>query len=34
VIERHLSELEQLSAAELVRKRLAKFMAMGEYREI
>jgi acetyl-CoA carboxylase carboxyl transferase subunit alpha len=32
-IERHLSELEGLSGEELVRKRLAKFMAMGEYRE-
>jgi acetyl-CoA carboxylase carboxyl transferase subunit alpha len=32
-IERHLSELEHLSGEELVRKRLAKFMSMGEYRE-
>jgi len=32
-IERHLSELEGLSGEELVRRRLAKFMAMGEYRE-
>jgi acetyl-CoA carboxylase carboxyl transferase subunit alpha len=32
-IERHLSELEGLSGEELVRGRLAKFMAMGEYRE-
>jgi acetyl-CoA carboxylase carboxyl transferase subunit alpha len=32
-IERHLSELESLSGEELVRGRLAKFMAMGEYRE-
>jgi acetyl-CoA carboxylase carboxyl transferase subunit alpha len=32
-IERHLSELEGSSGEELVRRRLAKFMAMGEYRE-
>ena len=32
-IERHLSELEQLSPTELVRKRLDKFMSMGEFRE-
>jgi acetyl-CoA carboxylase carboxyl transferase subunit alpha len=32
-IERHLSELEGLSASELVRKRLDKFMSMGEYKE-
>jgi acetyl-CoA carboxylase carboxyl transferase subunit alpha len=32
-IERHLSELEGLSGEELIRRRLAKFMAMGEYRE-
>jgi acetyl-CoA carboxylase carboxyl transferase subunit alpha len=32
-IERHLSELEGTSGEELVRRRLAKFMAMGEYRE-
>lgn len=32
-IERHLSELEELSSDELVRRRLEKFMAMGEYRE-
>lgn len=32
-IERHLSELEGLSGDELVRRRLEKFMAMGEYRE-
>lgn len=32
-IERHLSELERLSGDELVRRRLEKFMAMGEYRE-
>jgi len=33
-IERHLSELESLSSVELVRKRLAKFMAMGEFLEV
>jgi len=32
-IERHLSELEALSPAELVRQRLAKYMALGEFRE-
>jgi acetyl-CoA carboxylase carboxyl transferase subunit alpha len=32
-IERHLSELETMSGAELVRGRLEKFMAMGEFRE-
>ena len=32
-VERHLSELESLSPAELVKKRTEKFMAMGEYRE-
>nr|CAI78455.1 Acetyl-CoA carboxylase, alpha subunit [uncultured Latescibacterota bacterium] len=32
-IERHLTELERLSPAELVRGRLDKFMAMGEYKE-
>lgn len=32
-IERHLSELEGLSASELVRRRLEKFMSMGEYKE-
>lgn len=32
-IERHLSELDGLSGEELVRRRLTKFMAMGEYRE-
>jgi acetyl-CoA carboxylase carboxyl transferase subunit alpha len=32
-IERHLSELEALSPAELVRRRLAKYMALGEFRE-
>ena len=32
-IERHLTELEELSPAELVRGRLEKFMSMGEYRE-
>jgi acetyl-CoA carboxylase carboxyl transferase subunit alpha len=32
-IERHLGELEGLSGDELVRARLEKFMAMGEYRE-
>ena len=32
-IERHLSELEGLSGDELVRRRLDKFMAMGDYRE-
>ena len=32
-IARHLSELEALSGDELVRRRLDKFMAMGEYRE-
>jgi len=32
-IDRHLSELEELRPDELVRRRLAKFMAMGEYRE-
>lgn len=32
-IERHLSELEEFSGDELVRRRLEKFMAMGEYRE-
>ncbi len=33
-IERHLSELEELGSVELVRKRLAKFMAMGEFKEV
>jgi acetyl-CoA carboxylase carboxyl transferase subunit alpha len=33
-IERHLSELEQMGSVELVRKRLAKFMAMGEFKEV
>jgi len=32
-IERHLSDLEQLSPPELVRQRLAKYMAMGAYTE-
>jgi acetyl-CoA carboxylase carboxyl transferase subunit alpha len=32
-IERHLTELEELSPAELVRGRLEKFMAMGDYKE-
>lgn len=32
-IERHLAELSGLSGDELVRLRLEKFMAMGEYRE-
>jgi acetyl-CoA carboxylase carboxyl transferase subunit alpha len=32
-VERHLSELEELSPAELVRRRLAKYMALGEFRE-
>ena len=32
-LERHLTELESLSPAELVRRRLAKYMAMGEYAE-
>ena len=32
-IDRHLTELESLSPAELVRQRLAKYMAMGEYTE-
>ncbi|MFH1864857.1 MAG: acetyl-CoA carboxylase carboxyl transferase subunit alpha, partial [Candidatus Eisenbacteria bacterium] len=32
-IERHLAELEKLSPAELVRGRLEKFMAMGDYKE-
>ncbi len=32
-IERHLTELEKMSPAELVRGRLDKFMAMGEYKE-
>jgi acetyl-CoA carboxylase carboxyl transferase subunit alpha len=32
-IERHLTELEALSPAELVRGRIEKFMSMGEFRE-
>ncbi len=32
-LERHLADLEALSPAELVRQRLAKYMAMGEYTE-
>jgi acetyl-CoA carboxylase carboxyl transferase subunit alpha len=32
-LDRHLTELEALSPAELVRQRLAKYMAMGEYKE-
>ena len=32
-IERHLTELEELSPAELVRGRLERFMSMGEYKE-
>jgi len=32
-VERHLAELSQVKPEELVRQRLAKFMAMGEFRE-
>jgi len=32
-VERHLTELEAMSGAELVRGRLEKFMAMGEFKE-
>ena len=32
-IERHLTELEELSPAELVNGRLERFMSMGEYKE-
>ncbi len=32
-LDRHLTELESLSPAELVRQRLAKYMAMGAYTE-
>jgi len=32
-IERHLGELERLSPAEIVGRRLDKFMSMGDYRE-
>ncbi len=33
-IMKHLAELEEFPADELVRRRLDKFMAMGEYREV
>jgi len=33
-LERNLSELEGLGSVELKRKRLAKFMAMGEFKEV
>ncbi len=33
-LERHLAELEELSSVELVTKRLSKFMAMGEFKEV